>query len=141
MIIIATCRERRGTHTHTCGSDTQRQTDRDNKRKYRRRLILIPTPSLTVNHSSSTRPPPLPPTPRGYQAGAEGLSPADSRSSGSGEWSTVVGGGGSGALPRSLRYGGQGLVGAGWRLPHVGLTRSLSERVLLLSDNQNSRSS
>lgn len=55
-----------------------------------------------------------------------------------------VEGGLRGALPRSLKYGGQGLVRAGWlreRLfeVHVGLTGSLSKRVLLLSDNQNSR--
>lgn len=72
----------------------RRQTDAETTNgNPEKRLILIPSPSLTVNHSAlcfhtATRhaplPTPLPSLPPilcGYQAGAEGLSPADSRSS------------------------------------------------------------
>lgn len=86
MIVISTCGNRGGTHTCIYGRCTQRrrQTDRNNKQGKRKTLILILSVSLTVNHSSphiSTQPLPLPPILCGYQAGAEGLSPADSGSS------------------------------------------------------------
>lgn len=83
-------------HTKTDKQTTNRNTEADPD-------SYSPSVSHCISRLSVLPPsrPPLPPILRGYQAGAEGLSPADSRSSGG--WGggvlrgeTWVGGGGGG---------------------------------------------